>query len=126
MAPRKRRSKIGKTGCLFWLFIILVIIVIILYRGKGNLKETFSFLKIERIKEAFEKKERGVTEEEKTIQLTRDTAKKNDDPVEAEKGLEKIITPERKEEKVRDTDINDLQEKESTGSKSTQQETTTR
>ncbi len=52
MAPRK---KIGKTGCLFWLVIFLVIIVIFVYKGKGNFKETFSFLKIEKIKETFGK-----------------------------------------------------------------------
>jgi spore germination protein GerM len=123
MAPRKRRLKIGKTGCLFWLFIFLVIIVIILYRGKGNLKETFSVLKIEKIKEVFEKKEGGVTEEEKTVQLPRDIAKKNDDRVKSEKEQEEINTPERQEEKVRDTGIDELQKKESTEPKSTQQET---
>ena len=45
MTRRRFRSKLGKTGCLFWLFIFLVIIVIILYRGKGSFKETFSLLK---------------------------------------------------------------------------------
>jgi spore germination protein GerM len=45
MTRKRRRPRIGKTGCLFWLFIILVIIVFILYRGKGSFKNTFSFLK---------------------------------------------------------------------------------
>ncbi len=45
MAKRRGKPRLGKTGCLFWLFIFLVIIVIILYRGKGSFKETFSLLK---------------------------------------------------------------------------------
>jgi spore germination protein GerM len=45
MARRRIQPRLGKTGCLFWLFIILVIIVIILYRGKGSFKETFSLFK---------------------------------------------------------------------------------
>ena len=45
MAKRREKPRLGKTGCLFWLFIFLVIIVIILYRGKGSFKETFSLLK---------------------------------------------------------------------------------
>jgi len=49
MAPRRRRPRIGKTGCLFWLFILLVIIVIFIYKGKGNLKEAFSFRKLKNI-----------------------------------------------------------------------------
>jgi spore germination protein GerM len=42
---RRGRPRLGKTGCLFWIFIFLVIIVIILYRGKGSFRDTFSFLK---------------------------------------------------------------------------------
>ncbi len=45
MTRKRRRPRLGKTGCLFWVFIILVIIVFILYRGKGSFKNTFSFLK---------------------------------------------------------------------------------
>ena len=45
MTRRRGKPRLGKTGCLFWLFIFLVIIVIILYRGKGSFKETFSHLK---------------------------------------------------------------------------------
>ena len=45
MTRTRGKSRLGKTGCLFWLFIFLVIIVIILYRGKGSFKETFSHLK---------------------------------------------------------------------------------
>ena len=45
MAYRRRRPRFGTTGCLFWLFILLVIVVIFLFRGKGNLKESFSFIK---------------------------------------------------------------------------------
>jgi germination protein M len=39
---RRRRPRIGRTGCLFWLFIVLVIIVILIYRSKGSFKETIS------------------------------------------------------------------------------------
>jgi len=56
LSARKGRPKIGKTGCLFWLFIFLVIIVILLYRGKGSFKETFSFIK-EKVTQQEEKKE---------------------------------------------------------------------
>jgi germination protein M len=45
MTRKRGRPRLGKTGCLFWVFIFLVIIVIILYRGKGSLKDSFSFLK---------------------------------------------------------------------------------
>ena len=45
MANKRKRSRIGKPGCLFWLFILLVIVVIFIFRGKGNIKESFSFLK---------------------------------------------------------------------------------
>ncbi len=59
------RKKIGKTGCLFWLVILLVIIVIFVYKGKGNFKETFSFFKIEKIKERFGK---GLREKELAVE----------------------------------------------------------
>jgi spore germination protein GerM len=52
---QRRRSRIGKTGCLFWLFVLLVIIVIFVYRGRGNLKESFKFVKNNPITEAFKK-----------------------------------------------------------------------
>ena len=55
MASKRRTPRIGKTGCLFWLFILLIIIVIFVYRGKGNLKETFSFLRQKEPKEDVEK-----------------------------------------------------------------------
>jgi len=45
MPRRRTRPRIGKTGCLFWIFILLVIIVIIVYRGKGSLRQTFSTIK---------------------------------------------------------------------------------
>jgi spore germination protein GerM len=45
MTRRRGKPRLGKTGCLFWLFIFLVIIVIILYRGKGSFKDTFSNLR---------------------------------------------------------------------------------
>jgi spore germination protein GerM len=41
---RRRRPRIGKTGCLFWLFIVLVIAVVLIYRGRGSLRDTFSSL----------------------------------------------------------------------------------
>jgi len=45
MAKKKSRLKIGRTGCLFWLFILLVIVVFFIYKGKDNLKETFEVIK---------------------------------------------------------------------------------
>jgi spore germination protein GerM len=44
MARKRGRRTVGRTGCLFWLFILLVIVVILVYRGKGNLRQTFSGL----------------------------------------------------------------------------------
>lgn len=41
----RRRPRLGKTGCLFWLFILLIIIVVILFRGKGTFKDSISFFK---------------------------------------------------------------------------------
>ena len=67
MASRRRSPKIGKTGCLFWLFILLIIIVIFVFRGKGNLKETFSFLKQKDEKQEVEKK-RGEEPDTGTLQ----------------------------------------------------------
>lgn len=45
MARRRRRPKIGRTGCLFWVFVLLVIAVIFVYRGKGSFKETIALVK---------------------------------------------------------------------------------
>lgn len=45
MARRRKKARLGKTGCLFWIFILLVILVVFLYRGKGSLKETFNSFK---------------------------------------------------------------------------------
>lgn len=44
MARRRGRRSPGRTGCLFWLFILLVIVVVLVYRGRGNLRETISSL----------------------------------------------------------------------------------
>jgi germination protein M len=65
MTRRRSRPRLGKTGCLFWIFIFLVIIVIILYRGKGSLKDSFSFLK-HRTAPAEEQKEERPTQPEVT------------------------------------------------------------
>jgi spore germination protein GerM len=79
MASRRRRPKIGKTGCLFWLFILLIIIVIFVFRGKGNLKETFSFLKKNEEKQEVEEKrgEEAATDilSERTSPLEEETEK---------------------------------------------------
>jgi len=48
---RRRKSKIGKTGCLFWLFILLVIIVIFIYKDKGSFKSTINYFKNINLKE---------------------------------------------------------------------------
>ena len=60
---QRRRSRIGKTGCLFWLFILLVIIVVFVYKGKGNLKESFKFVKNNPISEALKKSEKDTEKE---------------------------------------------------------------
>ncbi len=68
---QRRRTRIGKTGCLFWLFILLVIIVIFVYKGRGNLKESFKFVKNNAITEAFKKTDEETekeTEEAETIE----------------------------------------------------------
>jgi len=62
MVRGKRRPRLGKTGCLFWLLILIVIVIVILYRGKGSFKDTFRSLKkgVERtavvVEESVEKK----------------------------------------------------------------------
>jgi len=62
MVRGKRRPRLGKTGCLFWLLILIVIVIVILYRGKGSFKDTFHSLKkgVERtavvVEESVEKK----------------------------------------------------------------------
>ncbi len=54
MATGRRRSRLGKTGCLFWLLILLIIVVIFIYKGKGNIREVFNFFKRGEKKEAVE------------------------------------------------------------------------
>ncbi len=54
MATGRRRSRLGKTGCLFWLLILLIIVVIFIYKGKGNIREVFNFFKRGETKEAVE------------------------------------------------------------------------
>jgi spore germination protein GerM len=66
MTRRRGRPRLGKTGCLFWIFIFLVIIVIILYRGKGSFKNTFSFLKDRPPSEEIQEEERFYEPEETT------------------------------------------------------------
>ena len=60
---QRRRSRIGKTGCLFWLFVLLVIIVIFVYKGRGNLKESFKFVKNNPITESFKKSDKETEKE---------------------------------------------------------------
>ena len=64
---QRRRTRMGKTGCLFWLFILLVIIVIFVYKGRGNLKEAFKFVKNNPITEAFKKTEETETTDKAEI-----------------------------------------------------------
>ena len=66
MTRRRGRPRLGKTGCLFWIFIFLVIIVIILYRGKGSFRDTFSFLKNRAPSEEIQEGERVSGSEETT------------------------------------------------------------
>jgi spore germination protein GerM len=96
----RRKSRIGKTGCLFWFAIILVIVVIFLYRGRMNLKDSLSFLRRtvegERVDEGKKTEEDKAPEaEEFRVELTddadmesREGQKKTPLPVE-EKGEEK-------------------------------------
>ena len=42
---RRKKTKIGKTGCLFWLLILLILIIVFLYKGKGSFKETIGYFK---------------------------------------------------------------------------------
>jgi spore germination protein GerM len=76
MAPKRRSPRIGKTGCLFWLFILLIIIVIFVYRGKGNFRETFSFLKQREAKQKVEKTNETTPEKESPVQEEAEKEKK--------------------------------------------------
>jgi spore germination protein GerM len=70
MTRRRGKPRLGKTGCLFWLFIFLVIIVIILYRGKGSFRETFSQLRNRlSTQEVQETDEGGTTPEEENVTI---------------------------------------------------------
>jgi spore germination protein GerM len=97
MAYRRRRPRFGTTGCLFWLFILLVIVVIFLFRGKGNLKEAFSFLKKVRLASTEERKpeREGFAGREKTAPdagLPADRAEKTEPPRPAD-GAERETKP---------------------------------
>lgn len=86
---RRRKSRIGKTGCLFWLFILLVLVVIFVYRGKGSFKETFSFLKE---KVTPEQSETLVQPEKPPAEKTETSPEVREEPSkEDEKPEEKII-----------------------------------
>lgn len=65
MAPSRRRPRLGKTGCLFWILILLVIAVIFIYKGKGNIREAFNFIKRGETKEAVEETVKKPEEGEK-------------------------------------------------------------
>jgi len=45
MKKRRKKTKIGKTGCLFWLLVLLIVVIIFLYKGKGSFKGTIGHLK---------------------------------------------------------------------------------
>ena len=86
----------GKTGCLFWLFILLVIIVIFVYKGRGNLKEAFKFVKNNPITEAFKK-----TDEEtaKEAEETETIDKAETTQAEAASEEDTVTKPDRDEER---------------------------
>jgi spore germination protein GerM len=44
MARRRGKRSPGRTGCLFWLFILLIIVVVLVYRGRGTVRETITSL----------------------------------------------------------------------------------
>lgn len=68
MSSGRRRSRLGKTGCLFWLLILLIIVVIFIYKGKGNIREAFNFFKRGETKEAVEEIVKKYEEVKKTAE----------------------------------------------------------
>ncbi|MFW6180680.1 MAG: GerMN domain-containing protein, partial [Spirochaetota bacterium] len=44
MARRRGKRSPGRTGCLFWLFILLIIVVVLVYRSGGTVRETITSL----------------------------------------------------------------------------------
>jgi spore germination protein GerM len=75
MARGKRRPRLGKTGCLFWLLILIVIVIVILYRGKGSFKDTFRSLKkgVERTAVVVEESvEKNITDEQGPVVVKED------------------------------------------------------
>jgi spore germination protein GerM len=101
MTRKKRRPRLGKTGCLFWLFIILVIIVFILYRGKGSFKNTFSFLKNRVSTEEFfktSKDEKGFTSPEEQAPVIAENDTEERTPSSPEDEIARETSQQEKEE----------------------------
>ena len=96
MKKRRKKSKIGKTGCLFWLLILLIVVIIFLYKGKGSIKETINYFKnfiaknkteeiIKKQKEIDEKKKqkperKPETNKKLTIEETKESEKTEEKP----------------------------------------------
>jgi spore germination protein GerM len=107
MARGKRRLRLGKTGCLFWLLILIVIVIIVLYRSKGSFRDTFKSLKVfgEKTAEVTQKQAPKTDETSKPESAHEDTALS--EPIgSAEKPAEKepaaAIPPEEKHESAVD------------------------
>ncbi len=85
MRRRKKRKKIGKTGCLFWLLVLLILVVVFLYRGKDSLKDTVTTIK--RIVSGESSKDKKITEvkkpkeEEEEEEKTYETKSQEEKPV---------------------------------------------
>ena len=97
MARGKRRPRLGKTGCLFWLLILIVIVIVILYRGKGSFKDTFRSLKkgVERTAVVVEENvEKKMTDEQNPVVVKEDKTETAPEPTkEPDRELEKVPVP---------------------------------
>lgn len=103
MARGKRRPRLGKTGCLFWLLILIVIVIVILYRGKGSFKDTFRSLKkgVERTAVVVEENvEKKMTDEQNPVVVKEDKTETAPEPTkEPDRELEKVPVPVKQEPK---------------------------
>ncbi len=91
MRRRKKRKKIGKTGCLFWLLVLLILVVVFLYRGKDSLKDTVTTIK--RIVSGESVKDKKITEVKKP-------EKKEEKPQETKSQEEKPVAKREPENKT--------------------------
>lgn len=99
MKRKRKKAKIGKTGCLFWLLILLIVVILFLYKGKGSFKETISYFKdlinkskVEEISKKESKPEKsGKKEIQKKVEIQEKTTSGN----KTEKTVEskKLIKP---------------------------------